>query len=142
MKKGTLIGIPFVAYSCGILLVYGLGSILHWRMVAWCGIMMPIFSFIAIAFAPESPTWLAKKGYYDKAKKGKPSPLNKLSQIIQFYFVDSAYMASWFRWDGENWAEADNWAYWEWENKSKPWKSIVRVESHHATVNTEANNPN
>jgi hypothetical protein len=32
---------------------------------------MPIFSFMSIALAPESPTWLAKKGYYDKAKKGK-----------------------------------------------------------------------
>ena len=70
-KKGILVGIPFVSYSCGIMLVYGMGSILNWRTVAWCAIMMPIFSFIAIALAPESPNWLARKGYYDKAKKGK-----------------------------------------------------------------------
>lgn len=67
--RGILVGIPFVSYSCGILLVYGLGSILNWRTVAWCAVMMPIFSFIAIALAPESPNWLARKGYYDKAKK-------------------------------------------------------------------------
>lgn len=53
------------------MLVYGMGSILNWRTVAWCALMMPIFSFIAIALAPESPNWLARKGYYDKAKKGK-----------------------------------------------------------------------
>jgi hypothetical protein len=66
-----LVGIPFVSYSCGILMVYGLGSLLDWRMVAWCGVMMPIFSFIAIALAPESPNWLARKGYYERARKGE-----------------------------------------------------------------------
>jgi hypothetical protein len=50
--------------------VYGFGSILHWRIVAWCSIIMPILSFFAIALAPESPNWLARKGYYEKAKKG------------------------------------------------------------------------
>lgn len=69
-RKGILVGIPFVSYSCGILLVYGLGSIFHWRTVAWCGSLLPIFSFLSIALAPESPTWLARKGYYEKAKKG------------------------------------------------------------------------
>lgn len=43
----------------------------NWRTVAWSGVVMPIFSFIAIALAPESPNWLARKGYYERAKKGK-----------------------------------------------------------------------
>jgi len=67
-----LVGIPFVSYACGILLVYGLGGLLlHWQTVAWCGTLMPVLAFIAITMTPESPTWLAKKGFYDKAGKGK-----------------------------------------------------------------------
>lgn len=69
--RGMLIGVPFVSYSCGILIVYGLGSLLDWRTVAWCGLLLPVFSFIAIILGPESPTWLARMGYYDKASKGK-----------------------------------------------------------------------
>lgn len=68
--RGMLIGVPFVSYSCGILIVYGLGSLLDWRTVAWCGLLLPVFSFIAIILGPESPTWLARMGYYDKASKG------------------------------------------------------------------------
>lgn len=69
---GLLVGIPYIAYSSGILLVYALGSLLHWRQAAWCGLLLPICSFMAlILVAPESPTWLARKGYYDKARKGK-----------------------------------------------------------------------
>lgn len=52
-----LVGVPFVAYSSGILLVYALGSLLHWRLAAWCGLLLPICSFMAILAAPESPTW-------------------------------------------------------------------------------------
>jgi Sugar (and other) transporter len=66
-----LVGVPFVAYSSGILLVYALGSLLHWRLAAWCGLLLPMLSFMAILAAPESPTWLARKGYYDKAREGK-----------------------------------------------------------------------
>lgn len=74
---GMLVGVPFVSYSSGILLVYALGSLLHWRMAAWCGLLLPMLSFMAILAAPESPTWLARKGYYDKARKGKRATLSR-----------------------------------------------------------------
>uniref|UniRef100_A0A2M4AEJ1 Putative facilitated trehalose transporter tret1-2 protein isoform x1 n=1 Tax=Anopheles triannulatus TaxID=58253 RepID=A0A2M4AEJ1_9DIPT len=67
--RGLLIGAPFVAYSLGILLVYALGSQLHWRAVAWGGTVLPALSFVAIYFAPESPTWLARNSQQDRASK-------------------------------------------------------------------------
>ncbi|XP_049538974.1 facilitated trehalose transporter Tret1-2 homolog [Anopheles darlingi] len=67
--RGLLIGAPFVAYSLGILLVYALGSQLHWRAVAWGGTVLPALSFVAIYFAPESPTWLARNNQQDRASK-------------------------------------------------------------------------
>lgn len=77
-----LVGVPFVAYSSGILIVYALGSFLHWRLAAWCGLLLPMLSFMAILVAPESPTWLARKGYYEKARKGrKKNPLIKLRSL-------------------------------------------------------------
>ncbi|CAO1372341.1 unnamed protein product [Diamesa serratosioi] len=67
--RGLLVGVPFVSYSMGILLVYGLGAILDWRIVAWSGLVLPVLSFIFLVFTPESPTWLASKGHYEKAQK-------------------------------------------------------------------------
>ncbi|CAO1314642.1 unnamed protein product [Diamesa tonsa] len=67
--RGLLVGVPFVSYSMGILVVYGLGAFLDWRIVAWCGLLLPVLSFVLLVFTPESPTWLASKGQYEKAKK-------------------------------------------------------------------------
>lgn len=69
--RGLLIGVPFVAYSMGILVVYGLGSFLDWRLVAWSGLVLPVLAFVLLIFTPESPTWLASKGHFEKAKKGE-----------------------------------------------------------------------
>ncbi|XP_058129073.1 facilitated trehalose transporter Tret1-2 homolog [Anopheles ziemanni] len=65
--RGLLVGAPFVSYSMGILLVYALGSQLHWRAVAWGGTVLPLLSFLALFFAPESPVWLARNGQPKRA---------------------------------------------------------------------------
>lgn len=67
--RGLLVGLPTVAYSCGILLTYSLGAFLHWRTVAWVSIAPPAVALIAMLFVPESPSWLARKGHVDKAQK-------------------------------------------------------------------------
>uniref|UniRef100_A0A182UQN7 Major facilitator superfamily (MFS) profile domain-containing protein n=1 Tax=Anopheles merus TaxID=30066 RepID=A0A182UQN7_ANOME len=67
--RGLLIGAPFVSYSLGILLVYALGSQFHWREVAWGGTVLPLLSFVALFFAPESPVWLARNNQPDRAAK-------------------------------------------------------------------------
>lgn len=67
--RGLLVGAPFVAYSTGILIIYGLGAELHWRYVAWLATILPIIAFAALCFAPESPTWLARQGHLERASK-------------------------------------------------------------------------
>lgn len=67
--RGMLIGAPFVSYSLGILLVYSLGAIFHWRHVAWGGTALPMISFVALLLAYESPVWLARNGFLAKAEK-------------------------------------------------------------------------
>ncbi|XP_061394537.1 facilitated trehalose transporter Tret1-2 homolog [Musca vetustissima] len=67
--RGLLIGAPFVSYSLGILIVYALGSALHWRAVAWCGNVLPALAALAIFFIPESPAWLLRHKKLEKARK-------------------------------------------------------------------------
>lgn len=67
--RGLLIGAPFVSYSLGILIVYTLGSKLHWREVAWCGNVLPALAALALFFIPESPSWLLRHKKLDKARK-------------------------------------------------------------------------
>lgn len=64
-----LINFSYVSYSIGILLVYVLGAFLPWRYVAWCGIIIPLISIVNITASPESPTWLVRNGYKDRAAK-------------------------------------------------------------------------
>lgn len=67
--RGMLIGAPFVSYSLGILLVYCLGAVFHWRHVAWSGTALPMISLMALFLAYESPVWLARNGFLSKAEK-------------------------------------------------------------------------
>ncbi|XP_049873513.1 facilitated trehalose transporter Tret1-like isoform X2 [Pectinophora gossypiella] len=65
--RGLLIGTPFVAYSVGVLYVYALGGVLPWRHVAFLCIVLPTLAVTALCFAPESPTWLARRGRFHEA---------------------------------------------------------------------------
>ncbi|XP_059621623.1 facilitated trehalose transporter Tret1-2 homolog isoform X2 [Phlebotomus argentipes] len=99
--RGVLIGAPFVAYSVGILFIYGLGAALHWRAVAWCAIILPTISFLAVIFAPETPTWLIRHNLTAKAsaalsflrgddEKGK----RELQQLTMRYEREKALMTA------------------------------------------------
>lgn len=65
--RGILIGAPFVSYSLGILIVYALGSSLHWRTVAWCGNILPSLAALALFLVPETPVWLVRHQNYQRA---------------------------------------------------------------------------
>lgn len=65
--RGILIGLPLVTYSIGILIVYYLGSFLHWRTVAWISMSLPIVALGALYLSPESPVWLTQNGKLKQA---------------------------------------------------------------------------
>ncbi|KAL7735821.1 hypothetical protein ACLKA6_017825 [Drosophila palustris] len=65
--RSLLIGAPYVAYSCGILLVYSLGAMLDWRTVAWCANILPALAVVAIFCIPETPAWLLRNGHEKRA---------------------------------------------------------------------------
>ncbi|XP_011193053.1 facilitated trehalose transporter Tret1-2 homolog [Zeugodacus cucurbitae] len=67
--RSILIGAPYVSYSLGILIVYSLGSALHWRTVAWCACILPICAAIALFFIPETPAWLVRNNKHGKAQR-------------------------------------------------------------------------
>uniref|UniRef100_W4VRX6 Putative sugar transporter n=1 Tax=Phaedon cochleariae TaxID=80249 RepID=W4VRX6_PHACE len=67
--RGMLSSIPLASYSFGILLVYALGSLLPWRIVAGLSTILPITSMIVFFFLPESPVWLIRHGKLEEAKK-------------------------------------------------------------------------
>lgn len=67
--RSLLIGAPYVSYSIGILIVYLLGSMFHWRIVAWSGLVLPILAAISLFKIPESPAWLARNNQKEKAFK-------------------------------------------------------------------------
>ncbi|EFN87595.1 Sugar transporter ERD6-like 6 [Harpegnathos saltator] len=67
--RGVLVCGGFAAYCLGILLVYILGASFNWDLVAFYGIALPVFSFIAFCLLPESPVWLIKRKKIEKARK-------------------------------------------------------------------------
>ncbi|KAF2901970.1 hypothetical protein ILUMI_04219 [Ignelater luminosus] len=67
--RGVFSSIPFASYAFGILLVYMLGSTTHWRLVAGLSVILPTVAMIMYFFLPESPVWLVRHGYIEKAQK-------------------------------------------------------------------------
>lgn len=67
--RGMFSSVPFASYSFGILLVYALGSVLHWRYVAGLSTILPSLAIGIFVFLPESPVWLVRNGKIQKAEK-------------------------------------------------------------------------
>jgi MFS family permease len=67
LSNYVLIGAPFASYSLGILLVYTMGSMLPWRVVAGLCAILPLCALLALYKLPESPPWLAKVGKHEEA---------------------------------------------------------------------------
>ena len=50
-------------------MVYALGATLHWQMVAWLAIILPIMSLLSFLLLPESPVWLVRNNRVEEASK-------------------------------------------------------------------------
>jgi len=48
--------------SVGVLIVYSLGSVMSWQLVAILCAVTSVLSFLLVNLTPESPSWLASKG--------------------------------------------------------------------------------
>ncbi|KAL4712525.1 hypothetical protein ACJJTC_007541 [Scirpophaga incertulas] len=68
-NRGPFLMALSVAISFGVFLVHTLGLYLHWKNVAViCGVTS-MLDLVIMAFAPESPAWLADQGKYDECSK-------------------------------------------------------------------------
>lgn len=65
--RSVSLNISYVALSLGVVLVYWLGSVFHWHSIALFNISLPILSYIALYFSPESPVWLVRNNRVDEA---------------------------------------------------------------------------
>ena len=68
-KRGAYSSVSFVGLSFGILIIYILGSVLQWRVVAGLSTIIPIISALMLLYLPESPVWYIRKGNIEKARK-------------------------------------------------------------------------
>jgi len=72
--RGTLITIYQLAITLGILVSYLVNFALHdvennWRWMFATGLLPSIIFFIGLIFIPESPRWLVKAGFKEKARE-------------------------------------------------------------------------
>ncbi|XP_058800442.1 facilitated trehalose transporter Tret1-like isoform X2 [Phymastichus coffea] len=67
--RGSLVSLGPTLASLGILLVYLMGWLLHWRTVAWVSIAYVVLPVFLIQFVvPESPVWLVSKARLEQAR--------------------------------------------------------------------------
>ncbi|KAL9241644.1 hypothetical protein vseg_015731 [Gypsophila vaccaria] len=60
--RGMLGSVNQLAVTIGVMLVYLLGSFVHWRLLAVIGTLPCAILIPGLYFVPESPRWLAKMG--------------------------------------------------------------------------------
>ncbi|CAH1406567.1 unnamed protein product [Nezara viridula] len=60
--RGVLASCTSVYVSVGTLLMYSLGTFLHWKTAMAISTCVPVLTFVAILQIPESPVWLLLRG--------------------------------------------------------------------------------
>lgn len=66
--RGFLLAALVLALSFGMFLAHLLGTFLTWQTTALLNVIFPTVGFLLLLFAPESPSWLIKKGRLEKAE--------------------------------------------------------------------------
>ncbi|CAH0754097.1 unnamed protein product [Bemisia tabaci] len=67
--RGALLATVTLAISVGILLSHVLGTFLYWKVAAAVSVFFPCLSFGLFWICPETPSWLAIKGYASEAEE-------------------------------------------------------------------------
>nr|XP_018913227.1 PREDICTED: facilitated trehalose transporter Tret1-like isoform X1 [Bemisia tabaci] len=67
--RGTLSAMGTASCLMGMLIMYLIGYLVHWRTAALISSFVPVITFLAIAQIPESPTWLVMNGREKEAQK-------------------------------------------------------------------------
>ncbi|XP_063632228.1 facilitated trehalose transporter Tret1-like [Cydia splendana] len=67
--RGGLLTTCVEAQIFGVLFVHLTGSLISYKLTAICSISFPVISLLLIIYSPESPSWLATKGQYDRCGK-------------------------------------------------------------------------
>lgn len=60
--RGALSAFGPICASVGVLIVYSLGSVMPWQLVAVLCAVTSVLSLLSVNLTPESPSWLASKG--------------------------------------------------------------------------------
>lgn len=56
--RGMYLSLYNLIISCGILLVYGIGSVLHWRILTAVPLFLLLATMAGMLLLPESPIWM------------------------------------------------------------------------------------
>uniref|UniRef100_A0A1B6K8I2 Major facilitator superfamily (MFS) profile domain-containing protein n=1 Tax=Graphocephala atropunctata TaxID=36148 RepID=A0A1B6K8I2_9HEMI len=68
--RGTLLCLCPTLVSLGLVIVYTMGPLLHWRIISWISIACCILPLLLMSlWSPESPVWLVSRGKTDLALK-------------------------------------------------------------------------
>lgn len=67
--RGFTINVGYVSLTTGFLLIFTLGAVMGWRLLAWSGIVFPIVTLIGAIILPETPLWLIRNGQTERAYK-------------------------------------------------------------------------
>lgn len=69
VHRGAFLATIALSFSTGMLIAHLFGTLLYWRTASLaCGCCYA-FSLLIITVSPETPSWLAAHGYFEKCKK-------------------------------------------------------------------------
>ncbi|CAB4054461.1 SLC2A6 [Lepeophtheirus salmonis] len=92
--RGTLSGMLVLLYYIGTCLMTTLGALFPWRYAVGFSCIIPILNIVGLYFSPESPVWLIRFGYKDRATRKET--VITLNGYVNLKLPIDAYIAAAF----------------------------------------------